>query len=233
MAIAVPPNPKPGHEYNPVHSQFRDFEQQTETYLVGMWAFIAQEIMFFGGLFLAYTIYRSRYTDTWWQAHTALNVPMGAANTMILLFSSFTMVMAVHYAQLKNKKNVLLYLGATMACGVCFLIIKFFEYKEKFEHMLVPGPYFSVEHFMANPATRGINPNAAQIYFSLYFAMTGLHALHIIIGIIVIAVLARHWMKDDKQVTRDYIPTELVGLYWHFVDIVWIFLFPLFYLIPR
>jgi cytochrome c oxidase subunit 3 len=233
MASIVQPGHGAEHEHSPVHHQFEDFEQQTEAYIIGMWSFLAQEIMFFGGLFLIYTLYRSRYQETWYQAHTALNVVMGGTNTMVLLFSSFTMVLAVHAAQLKDKRKVLMYLGATIGCAFVFLIIKFFEYKEKFEHMLVPGPYFSVEHFMSDPATRGINPNAAQIFFSLYFAMTGLHALHIIIGILVLGALARHWMKDDKLVTHDYVPTELVGLYWHFVDVVWIFLFPLFYLIPK
>lgn len=216
------------HEYSPVKHQFEDFEQQTEAYIVGMWAFLVQEVMFFGGLFLTYTLYRSRYAETWYLAHTALNYWMGAGNTMVLLLSSFTMVLAVHFAQLKNKKAVLGNLGATILLAGVFLVVKTFEYKEKFAHNLFPGPHFSVEHLPA-----GTNPNAAQIYFSLYFAMTGLHAVHIIVGILILGALAGFWARDNKLVTEDYVPTELVGLYWHFVDVVWIFLFPLFYLIPK
>ena len=221
------------NEYSPVKHQFEDFDQQTEAYIVGMWSFLVQEIMFFGGMFLVYVLYRTRYAETWYQAHTALNYWMGAGNTMVLLISSFTMVLAVHFAQLKNKKAVLGNLGATIFCAFVFLVVKTFEYKEKFAHHLVPGPHFSVEHFASDPITRNINPNAAQLYFSLYFAMTGLHAIHIIVGILILVALAGFWAKDNKLVTEDYVPTELVGLYWHFVDVVWTFLFPLFYLIPK
>lgn len=217
------------HEYSPVKHQFEDFEQQTEAYIVGMWAFLVQEIMFFGGLFMTYILYRSRYSETWYIAHEALNWKLGGFNTMVLLISSFTMVLAVHFAQLKNKRAVLANLGATIGCACIFLVVKYFEYQEKFAHKLFPGPHFSVEHYAGQP----INPNAAQIFFSLYFAMTGLHAVHIIVGILILAALAGFWVKDSKLVTEDYVPTELVGLYWHFVDVVWIFLFPLFYLIPQ
>jgi cytochrome c oxidase subunit III len=231
------------HEHSPVWHQFEDFEQQTETYLVGMWSFLAQEVMFFGALFLAYTLYRTRYPGVFELAHLSLDWKLGALNTSVLLFSSFTMVLAVHYAQLKDVKNVILNLSITIACAFVFLGVKTIEYSEKFKHHLFPGPNFSTAVFSmpaelhqlpaagVNPAS--INPNAAQIFFSLYFVMTGLHALHIIIGIIVLGAILYCWKVGNKLVTEDYVPTEMVGLYWHFVDIVWIFLFPLYYLIPK
>lgn len=215
--------------HNPVHHQFEDFEQQTEAYIVGMWSFLVQEIMFFGGLFLVYVLYRSRYPMVWEQAHEELNVTLGAVNTCFLLFSSFTMVLAVHFAQKKNRMMVLANLGATIGCAFVFLGVKSIEYSEKFAHHLFPGAHFhpEPEHL------HGANPNAAQLFYSLYFAMTGLHAIHIIIGILILGALAGFWWFRNPLVTEDYVPTELVGLYWHFVDIVWIFLFPLFYLIPK
>lgn len=218
------------HEHHgPLHHQFEDIGQQNETYLVGMWSFLAQEIMFFGGVFMVYFLYRWRYQDDFFKIHHELDWKLGAINTTILLISSFTMVCAVHHAQMKNRMHVLRYLGLTIACAFAFLVIKYFEYSAKFEHHLFPGPGFTPELAHLN----GANPNAAQLFMSLYFAMTGLHALHIIIGILILGALAGFWARRNPLVTEDYIPTELVGLYWHFVDLVWIFLFPLYYLIPK
>lgn len=219
-----------GHEdgfHLPYH-QFEDIDQQNEIYAIGMWTFLVTEVMFFGALFLTYSLFRWRYPEDFYLAHLELDVKLGAINTSVLLFSSFTMVMAVHFAQLRKKLQVLGFLGVTLACAFTFLVIKFFEYKAKFDHALVPGQNFKgFEHL------HGANPNAAQLFYSMYFAMTGLHAVHIIAGIIIISVLMLLWMKGKKYVTEDFMPTEMIGLYWHFVDLVWIFLFPLFYLIPK
>lgn len=214
--------------HGPVHHQFEDIEQQNDTYLIGMWSFLAQEIMFFGGLFACYIIYRWKYGFDWQMAHQELSVFWGGLNTANLLLSSFFMVMAVHNAQLKKRMNVLKWLGAVQACAVGFLAIKYIEYSGKFEHKLFPGVNFrpELEHL------HGANPNAAQIFYGLYFAMTGLHGLHIIVGILLIGALMAYWYKKNRLVTEDFMPTEMVGLYWHFVDLVWIFLFPLFYLMP-
>jgi len=214
---------------SPLHHQYEDIAQQNECYLVGMWSFLVTEVMFFGAFFLMYTVYRMYYQHDFYLAHEHLNIPLGATNTMVLLFSSFTMVMAVQGAQLHRPKQVLTMLGLTQLCAFTFLVIKYFEYAEKFKDHLVPGVNFVQDAAVLH----GANLNHAQIYYGLYFGMTGLHAVHIIVGIAIIFTLMRMWWKGNKLVTNDYIPTELVGLYWHFVDLVWIFLFPLMYLLPK
>jgi len=213
-----------------VHHQFEDIEQQNESYIVGMWTFLVTEVMFFGALFLAYILYRWNYQPDFYRVHENLSPLWGGINTTLLPLSSFTMVMGVHFAQLRDRMKVVGSLGATIVLATGFLIIKFTqEWPIKFHEHLVPGPTFGTmpEHL------HGASPRAAEIFFSLYFLMTGLHAIHIIIGILIIGVLAGLWHKGKTIVTEDYVPTELVGLYWHFVDLVWIFLFPLFYLIPQ
>lgn len=210
---------------NGVMHQYEDIDQQNESYAVGMWSFLVTEIMFFGALFLLYTFYRWRNPESWFFASEELNVTMGGVNTLILLISSFTMVLGVHYTQLKKRTAVLKCLGMTIACAFAFLVIKYFEYKEKFAHHLVPGP-----HFQWNGEG---DKNIAQVFYSMYFTMTGLHAIHVIIGILLIGGLAIFHFKGKPYVTEDYMPTEMIALYWHFVDLVWIFLFPLYYLIPK
>lgn len=218
------------HDHNEaLHHQFEDIEQQNESYLVGMWTFLVTEVMFFGALFLIYTLYRSMYQMDWWLAHRSLDIPMGAVNTVILLISSFTVAVAVRSAQRRERHFVLLNLGITLACAFGFLIIKYFEYAAKFEHHLYPGHSFGESPKYLN----GANPNFAQLYYGLYFGMTGLHGVHVLVGILVIGALMYLWWKKAKSVTLDYLPTEMVGLYWHFVDLVWIFLFPLMYLMPK
>lgn len=232
-----------------VHHQFENIDQQNESYIVGMWAFLVTEVMFFGALFLMYTIYRMNYQGDFYAAHLELSqarddqyvgglvaatglehFPIwGAINTTILLISSFTMVLGVRAAQLRKKADVMKFLGMTNLCALIFLVIKFtFEWPPKFAHALVPGPNFAPHAEVLH----GGSSRAAEIFYSLYFAMTGLHAIHIIAGIGVIGALMFLWKKGAKSVTEDFVPTEMVGLYWHFVDLVWIFLFPLFYLIP-
>jgi cytochrome c oxidase subunit 3 len=221
-----------GHEHEhdeALHHQFEDIEQQNESYVVGMWSFLVTEVMFFGALFFTYTLYRWTYQLDFYKAHEHLNVPMGATNTTILLFSSFTMVLAVYGAQIKNRMYVLINLAITIACAFGFLIIKTFEYKDKFDAHLYPGITFTTNSAELHNA----NLNHAQLYFGLYFGMTGLHAVHVIVGILLLSTLFFLWYRRAKSVTVDFVPTELIGLYWHFVDLVWIFLFPLMYLIPN
>ncbi|AIE85558.1 cytochrome c oxidase subunit 3 [Fimbriimonas ginsengisoli] len=215
------------HGHDPaLGHQFENMEQQTESYLVGMWTFLAQEVMFFGALFVTFTLYRWNYQVDFWKAHEHLNVVMGGVNTFVLLVSSFFMVLAVQGAQLKKRGQVLTCLTLVQACAFTFLTIKYFEYSSKFADHLYPGVGFTT-----NPEhVHGANLNHAQIFYGLYFGMTGLHAVHIIVGIIVIAVVMYLWYKRAASVTQDFVYTEMVGLYWHFVDLVWIFLFPLFYL---
>ncbi len=207
------------HEY--AH-QFDSVEQQHGATQLGMWVFIAQEILFFGGLFLTYTYYRFLFPTAFAQASHHLDVTLGCINTAVLIGSSLTMALAVHGAQLGKRWPQVIFLILTIVLGSIFLGIKTIEYGHKFHEHLVPGPTFLFDG----------DAKHAQIFFSLYFVMTGLHALHMIIGIGILAVLTvMAWRGSFHE--RYYSPIELTGLYWHFVDIIWIFLFPLLYLLGR
>lgn len=215
------------HDHDVVYEQFEDIGQQQESYVLGMWTFLVTEVMFFGVLFVTYMIYRWKYQPYFFAIHEKLSIPMGGLNTVILLTSSFTMALAVHYAQKKNKKLTIMNLLATIGCAFGFLIVKFFEYSEKINKGYLPG-----ENFHWDEKAYGVPAHIGELFYSLYFATTGLHGVHVIIGIVVIGALA--WLiAVDHPIITDYIPTELVGLYWHFVDLVWIFLFPLYYLMPK
>jgi len=218
------------HHYALAH-QFDSLDQQKESSTLGMWIFLATEIMFFGVLFLSYSIYRTLYPQAFALASHTLNVPLGGANTAILIGSSLTMVLAIWAAQVNWRKGIVLFLLATMGLGATFLGIKTVEYREKFETHHVPGPTF---RFVPESAHVKITDpqleRHASIFFSLYFIMTGIHALHMIIGIGVLAVLTVLSWKG-KYDAEYHNPLEMTGLYWHFVDIVWIFLFPLLYLL--
>ncbi len=221
-------------EHGPVHHQFEDIEQQNESYIVGMWAFLVTEIMFFGALFLAYAVYRWKYPLVFIEAHKMLDIPLGLTNTFILLTSSFFVVLAVHYHKLNRRKLAATWLFLTVLCAFGFLVIKGFEYGHKFKVGHVPGPNFTFElPASASPeAKEQVTVERAQLFFGLYFAMTGLHGIHVLVGILILTPLAFMILKGHHHVVDDYIPTEMAALYWHFVDVVWIFLFPLFYLIP-
>ena len=217
---------------------FETVEQQKEASAFGMWLFLLTEIMFFGGLFAAYLIYRNWYYPAFVAGSNTLKISLGTVNTGVLIGSSFTMAMGVWCAEMRKKSGLVLCLLLTMVLGLVFLGVKYFEYSEKFELHHVPGADFSIEKFVHpdDPAkTPPLKPDMAaktQVYFSLYFAMTGMHALHMIIGISVLAFLILR--ARQGAYTNGYVqPIEYFGLYWHFVDIVWIFLFPLLYLINR
>jgi cytochrome c oxidase subunit III len=200
-----------------------------------MWLFLAQEVMFFGGLFLAYTVYRNLYFDAFVAGSHHLDVKLGGINTAVLIVSSLTMALGVHAASEGKGKATALWLLATIGLGSVFLGVKVYEYADKFKNHLVPGAHFSAEHLTFHGQAIAANSDLerqAEIFYSLYFAMTGLHALHMIIGIPILLVLA--FLAWRGSYTRAYsTPVEMFGLYWHFVDIVWIFLFPLLYLIGR
>jgi cytochrome c oxidase subunit 3 len=202
---------------------FDNLAQQTEAASLGMWVFLLTEILFFGGMFLVYTVYRHWYPGAFTAASHELDVTLGTINTAVLIGSSLTMALAVHAAQTGSRRLLVLLLIATMVLGTVFLGIKATEYAHKFAEHHVPGPSFRFEREYFRQA---------QIFFSLYFVMTGLHALHMIIGIGVMLVMT--WQALRGRFSAEYyVPVELIGLYWHFVDIVWIFLFPLLYLIGR
>jgi cytochrome c oxidase subunit III len=215
------------HRTGELYGQFKTIEQQRETSTLGMWIFLSTEILFFGGLFLTYTVNRSTHSDVFSAASKSINLTLGAVNTVVLIASSLTMAMAVWSSQVGKKKLVTLFLIATLVLGSVFLGIKAIEYHEKFVEHHVPGWGFSFE-----PGA-DVETNAhAQLFFSLYFGMTGLHALHMIVGAGLLIWLITESLKG--RFTPLYnTPVENVGLYWHFVDIVWIYLFPLLYLIDR
>jgi len=203
--------------------QFDDAEQQHDASTLGMWVFLVTEIMFFAGMFTVYVAYRSLYPDGFAHASHHLDVLLGTINTTVLITSSLTMALAVHAAQLGRRRPLLIFLVLTMALGSTFLVIKGFEYAHKFREGLVPGPWFSYH---------GADAGAQQLFLSIYFAMTGVHAAHMVIGLGVLGTLV--WQARRGRYGKSYYtPVELSGLYWHFVDIVWIFLFPLLYLIGR
>jgi cytochrome c oxidase subunit 3 len=200
---------------------FHSMAQQLEASTLGMWVFLVTEVMFFGGLFMAYIVYRNMYPHAWIQASHELNWQLGGLNTLVLIGSSLTMALAVRAAMLGQKRGQIINLSLTILLGCVFLVVKYFEYAAKFEHHLVPGPHF-------NPALE----QGAQIFFSLYFMMTGIHAAHMVIGIIMMSIILGMAAKGTFD-SEYFAPVEVAGLYWHFVDIVWIFLFPLLYLLGR
>jgi cytochrome c oxidase subunit III len=222
---------------------FGSMEQQVDATGFAMWLFLLTEIMFFGGLFTAYLIYRNWYYPAFVAASHQLNVVWGGLNTLVLITSSFTMAMGVWSAQMRKKGALVLCLTLTLILGLVFLGIKTIEYKEKFEKHHIPGAHYSLQSFL-NPDSdeaakaAGDKPlpldmaRRTEIYFSLYFAMTGMHALHMIIGICILGYMI--FRANNNAYTTGHVSfVEYFGLYWHFVDIIWIFLFPLLYLISR
>jgi cytochrome c oxidase subunit 3 len=229
------------HASLPQHRHhFETQEQQREAGTFGMWLFLLTEIMFFGGLFFAYLLYRNWYYDAFVVASNQLNVKLGAVNTIFLISSGFFMALGVWAAEVRKKSLLVIFLILTTLFGLAFLGVKYFEYKEKYEKHHIPGSSFDVSEFV-NPKAHGINdekplsPDMAQktqIFFFLYFGMTGMHALHMIIGIVLLFWLL--YRANRGEFSAGYVaPIENFGLYWHFVDIVWLFLFPLLYLINR
>ena len=214
-----------GEHHHPfLQHHFEDLKQQHEASTLGMWMFMAQEFLFFGGLFLAYAVYRAMHHAAWKAGSHHQNWQIGAFNTVVLIGSSLTMALAVWAAQTNRRKLTIWMLVATLLLGLTFLGVKTVEYSEHIHEGLLPGKYFT--YVDPNPAlTPGV-----QMFMVFYFAMTGMHALHMVIGAgLLIWFIKRAWRGDFGE--EYYSPVEIMGLYWHFVDIVWIFLFPLLYLI--
>ncbi len=226
------------HTPNLAH-HFDSMDQQRESSSLGMWLFLAQEVMFFGGLFVAYGVYRFKYQEAFAVASNHLSVAWGAFNTVVLICSSLTMALAVRAAQLGDKKRIIRYLVATILLASLFLGVKGIEYTEKYHDQLVPGPTFQYEpdfdQYAVPVTAETAHPNFAghvHLFYSFYFVMTGMHALHMVIGIgLMIWLIVK--AQRDRFSREYYAPVEMTGLYWHFVDIVWIFLFPLVYLVWR
>ncbi|WP_260702854.1 cytochrome c oxidase subunit 3 family protein [Edaphobacter flagellatus] len=231
------------HSLPQLRHHFETEEQQREAGTFGMWLFLLTEIMFFGGLFFAYLLYRNWYNPAFVAASNQLSIPLGTINTAVLISSGFFMALGVWAAEVRKKGMLVAMLLLTTLFGLIFLGVKYFEYKEKWEKHHIPGASFDISEFVnppidaktGKPVEEPLSPDMAQktqVFFSLYFAMTGMHALHMIIGIVLLGWLT--WRAQRGEFTEGYVaPIENFGLYWHFVDIVWIFLFPLLYLINR
>jgi cytochrome c oxidase subunit 3 len=225
LSNAVAHAEAPGHaaHHPALQHHFETMQQQKEASTLGMWVFLLTEVLFFGGLFMAYLLYRTWYFEAFAEASRTISITPGAINTAVLIGSSLTMALGVRAAQTSQRSATVRWLLATIFLGLVFLGVKVYEYADKFEHHHVPGANFVSE-----------SPWAAQeqIFFSLYFTMTGLHALHMIVGVGIMSVIT--WMAAKGRFDENYYtPVEMAGLYWHFVDLVWIYLFPLLYLVER
>ncbi|MCW2242865.1 cytochrome c oxidase subunit 3 [Azospirillum canadense] len=203
--------------------QYATARQQAETAAFGMWVFLATEVLFFGGMLFGYTYLRATFPEGFAEAARETHVIIGTINTVVLLTSSFTMAWAVHAAERDRRRATALLLAATALLGLLFLGLKGLEYYKEWEEGVVPGLNFHKD---------GPNAHVAAMFYYLYFMLTGVHGLHVTIGIGLVALMAvRAWRGGFSA--RYYTPVEVTGLYWHFVDLVWIFLYPLIYLAGR
>jgi len=221
------------HGHRSLQHHFANMEQQREAGTLGMWIFLVTELMFFGGMFLAYTYYRSKFPAAFASASNHLDITLGALNTGVLILSSFTMAMAVYFTQVGKRRPQILCLALTLMLGLTFLGVKAVEYREKYDDHLIPGrlipgnPFGPEMHLLP-----GATLPQVEMFYWIYFAMTGMHALHMIIGAGLLTYLLIFSIKGRFD-PEYHSPVEVIGLYWHFVDIVWIFLFPLLYLLGR
>lgn len=209
-----------------LEEQYDDLAQQSESASLGMWTFLATEVLFFGGLILAYTVYRFLYLEAFREGARQMDVVIGCVNTGVLLTSSLSMALAVHYSKHAKRgqgRFVAGLLVMTASLGAVFLALKGMEYAGHVHDRKFPGPLFASE----KP-----HPGQLELFYFIYFAATGLHALHLTVGCVVVLVIA--WRAWHGSYTAEYhSPVEVAGLYWHFIDVVWIFLFPLFYLLGQ
>jgi len=211
---------------------FTGVEQQRDAASLGMWLFLATEIMFFGGMFCAYLVYRYWYFNEFAAGSRSLDIWLGTINTAVLICSSLTVALGVRAAQMGKRTLLVVLLILTLLFGLVFLGIKGVEWYDKYKEHHIPGASFNADDIATGYPQLHINQEHAQIYFSLYFAMTGLHALHMVIGVGLFSVIT-YFAWKGRYTPNYYTPVENAGLYWHFVDIVWIYLFPLLYLIDR
>ena len=210
----------PDHPAHLAH-HFSDAGQQKESAKLGMWIFLLTEMLLFGGLFCAYAVFRAWNPDMFINAHKVLDVRLGTMNTLVLITSSLTMALAINRLQVNKSKHAVSFLILTLIFASVFLVIKYFEYSHKFHLGQLPGKFYTFT------GIEGTNPH---IFFSIYFSMTALHGIHVLIGMGIITWVLVNTMKN-KYSSEYYTPVELTGLYWHLVDLIWIYLFPLLYLI--
>lgn len=209
----------PGHY--PWATHFGSPAVQTYAARFGMWLFLATEVLLFAGLFLGYSVYRYLFPQTWALASRHLDLTMGTVNTIVLITSSLTVALAIHFVRSGKNRTALVMLLITLACACGFLVIKYFEYSHKFHEGTLPGRFYTYE---------GLQTEGAPMFYAIYFLSTGLHALHVVIGMTVLGWVT-YWVAKGRFSPTYYTPVELGGLYWHLVDLVWIFLFPLLYLV--
>jgi len=233
------------HGHPALQHHFENMEQQREAGTLGMWVFLVTEIMFFGAMFFAYTLYRTTYPADFASASNHLDLTLGAVNTVVLILSSLTMALAVYSAQTGKNRNLIICLVLTIGLGLTFLGIKAVEYRDKYVDHLIPGQLIASNPF--NPQVQehgtpydkhklhllpGATVRHVEMFYWIYFAMTGMHAVHMIIGVgLMLVLLYLSW--KGRFGPEYHSPIEISGLYWHFVDIIWIFLFPLLYLLGR
>jgi cytochrome c oxidase subunit 3 len=209
------------HGHKSLAHHFKDLGQQFDAAKLGVWLFLCTEILMFGGLFVGYIIFHGLYPEMFAEGAKYLDWRLGAINTVVLLASSFTMALGIHYAQTNQRSKSYWALGITVVCGLIFMVIKYFEYTHKIHLGLMPGKFFSFE---------GAEHANLALYFSFYFLMTGLHGSHVLVGLgLIIWVMIR--TKKGEFDSEFYTPVEGVGLFWHLVDLIWIYLFPLLYLV--
>ena len=211
------------HGHGHVAHHFRDAEHQFDSAKQGIWLFMVTEILMFGGLFVGYAIFHSIYPEMFSEGAHHLDWRLGFVNTLVLIVSSYTMAMSIHHLQKNEKSQAVVKLWITVGCGLIFMMIKAYEYYTKFEHGLLPGHLLNPEHAHAVHANLGM-------YYGFYFCMTGLHGIHVMIGMGLIIWLAIRAKRGDFG-AEYFTPVEGVGIFWHIVDLIWIFLFPLLYLV--
>jgi cytochrome c oxidase subunit 3 len=237
----APASQAPPHGHSLLHHHFDDLVQQRECNSLAMWSFLATEAMMFGGLFFAYSLYRYLFPGAFHVGSHHLNISLGTANTFVLLFSSLTMALAVHSAGVQNKNRMVFCLGLTWLLGASFIGIKAVEWTADYNEGIMPAVnwhYFDADNpeavqelaEYAQKHHQVVTPHQVMMYFVIYFSMTGLHAIHMVVGLILVGTMM--WLGGNgKFLHGNDQPVEIAGLYWHFVDIIWVFLFPLLYLI--
>lgn len=211
-----------------VASHFRDPQHQYSSNKEGIWLFMVTEILMFGGLFVGYIIYHSLYPEMFAEGASYLNWKMGFVNTLVLIFSSLTMALGIYYNQVGQSKKATWALAITVLCGAIFMVIKYFEYTHKFHLGIYPGQMLNAE--MMSEHGHAPQHSNLGLYFGFYFCMTGLHGLHVLIGMGLITWVMLRNIKGEFG-PKYYTPIEGVGIFWHIVDLIWIFLFPLLYLV--
>jgi cytochrome c oxidase subunit 3 len=210
---------------------FNNAEHEFKSSIEGVWIFLTSEILMFGALFVGYFIYSNIYPDVFKLGSLTTDWRLGATNTLVLLLSSWTMALGIYYCQKNDKEKAFFNLMLTIVCGAVFMVIKYFEYTHKIHEGWMPGMWFSGLETLHHVVGDGVNiPDNIPLYYSFYFMMTGLHGIHVLAGMALVGWVAIRTKRGEFN-QNYYTPVEGVGLFWHLIDLIWIFLFPLLYLV--